>query len=150
MGGATVPVTASRLGMMEMDPPDSLAYRRLIAPFFSARTVREYTPADLDRRPAPRPHRRVGPDGRRRGPGGGAAAAGHRRSAGPSPRPPAALRARPAPGRRPPEGLGAGDHRRDAGDAGAGHRVAERGPALRVCAPPSWRPRSTGGPSTTT
>ncbi|WP_063793461.1 cytochrome P450 [Streptomyces hirsutus] len=44
VGGATVPVTASRLGMMEMDPPDSLAYRRLIAPFFSARTVREYTP----------------------------------------------------------------------------------------------------------
>ncbi|MER6146673.1 cytochrome P450 [Streptomyces hirsutus] len=44
VGGATVPVTASRLGMMEMDPPDSLAYRRLIAPFFSARTVREYAP----------------------------------------------------------------------------------------------------------
>ncbi|MGW1545868.1 cytochrome P450 [Streptomyces sp. NPDC002346] len=44
VGGATVPVTASRLGMMEMDPPTSLAYRRLIAPYFSARTVREYTP----------------------------------------------------------------------------------------------------------
>ncbi|MFI8089469.1 cytochrome P450 [Streptomyces sp. NPDC086080] len=44
VGGATVPATASRLGMMEMDPPVSLVYRRLIAPFFSARTVREYTP----------------------------------------------------------------------------------------------------------
>lgn len=42
VGGATVPVTASRLGMMEMDPPLSLVYRRLIAPHFSARTVREY------------------------------------------------------------------------------------------------------------
>ncbi|GAA1518375.1 cytochrome P450 [Nocardioides humi] len=44
VGGATVPVTASRLGMMEMDPPRSLDYRRLIAPYFSARTVREYQP----------------------------------------------------------------------------------------------------------
>ncbi|TYL55551.1 cytochrome P450 [Nocardioides sp. BGMRC 2183] len=44
VGGATVPVTASRLGMMEMDPPQSLVYRRLIAPHFSARTVREYQP----------------------------------------------------------------------------------------------------------
>ncbi|GGJ40911.1 cytochrome P450 [Streptomyces brasiliensis] len=44
VGGATVPVTASRLGMMEMDPPASLIYRRLIAPYFSARTVREYVP----------------------------------------------------------------------------------------------------------
>lgn len=44
VGGATVPVTASRLGMMEMDPPVSLGYRRLIAPYFSARTIREYTP----------------------------------------------------------------------------------------------------------
>lgn len=44
VGGATIPVTASRLGMMEMDPPESLAYRRLIAPFFSERRIREYTP----------------------------------------------------------------------------------------------------------
>ncbi|GAA4752892.1 cytochrome P450 [Nocardioides endophyticus] len=44
VGGATVPVTASRLGMMEMDPPISLAYRRLVTPYFSARAVREYAP----------------------------------------------------------------------------------------------------------
>lgn len=44
VGGATIPVTASRLGMMEMDPPASLGYRRIIAPFFSARTVEEYVP----------------------------------------------------------------------------------------------------------
>lgn len=44
VGGATVPVTASRLGMMEMDPPVSLAYRRLVAPHFSARRIKEYSP----------------------------------------------------------------------------------------------------------
>ncbi len=44
VGGATVPVTASRLGMMEMDPPISTGYRRLIAPFFSPRTIDEYAP----------------------------------------------------------------------------------------------------------
>lgn len=44
IGGATVPVTASRLGMMEMDPPSSTAYRRLIAPLFSPRAIDAYAP----------------------------------------------------------------------------------------------------------
>lgn len=44
VGGATIPVTASRLGMMEMDPPMSTGYRRLVAPFFSPRAINEYAP----------------------------------------------------------------------------------------------------------
>lgn len=43
-GGVTVPVNAVRMGMMEMDPPDSQAYRRILAPRFSAKAVREYRP----------------------------------------------------------------------------------------------------------
>jgi cytochrome P450 len=43
-GGVTVPANAVRMGMMEMDPPRSLAYRRLLAGPFSARAVRAYRP----------------------------------------------------------------------------------------------------------
>ena len=43
-GGVTVPVNAVRMGMMEMDPPVSSAYRRLLAAPFSAKAVREYRP----------------------------------------------------------------------------------------------------------
>lgn len=43
-GGVTVPTNAVRMGMMEMDPPESQVYRRLLAAPFSARAVREYRP----------------------------------------------------------------------------------------------------------
>ncbi len=43
-GGVTVPVNPVQMGMMEMDPPQSQAYRRVLAPRFSARAVREYRP----------------------------------------------------------------------------------------------------------
>lgn len=43
-GGVTVPVNPVRMGMMEMDPPDSQSYRRLLAPRFSAKAIKEYRP----------------------------------------------------------------------------------------------------------
>jgi len=43
-GGVTVPVNPVRMGMMEMDPPDSQAYRRLLAPYFSPKAIKEYRP----------------------------------------------------------------------------------------------------------
>lgn len=43
-GGVTVPVNPVQMGMMEMDPPESQAYRRMLAPRFSAKAVREYRP----------------------------------------------------------------------------------------------------------
>ncbi|WP_433359829.1 cytochrome P450 [Streptosporangium sp. CA-115845] len=43
-GGVTVPVNPVRMGMMEMDPPDSQAFRRVLAPRFSAKAIREYRP----------------------------------------------------------------------------------------------------------
>ena len=43
-GGVTVPINPVRMGMMEMDPPQSLAYRRILASSFSAKAVREYRP----------------------------------------------------------------------------------------------------------
>jgi cytochrome P450 len=38
-GGVTIPTNPFRMGMMEMDPPESLALRRLLVPWFSARAV---------------------------------------------------------------------------------------------------------------
>ena len=43
-GGVTVPVNPVRMGMMEMDPPDSQDYRRLLAPYFSPKAIKEYRP----------------------------------------------------------------------------------------------------------
>lgn len=43
-GGVTVPVNPVQMGMMEMDPPESQAYRRVLAPRFSAKAIREYRP----------------------------------------------------------------------------------------------------------
>lgn len=43
-GGVTVPVNPVRMGMMEMDPPESQSYRRVLAPVFSAKAIREYRP----------------------------------------------------------------------------------------------------------
>ncbi len=43
-GGVTVPVNAVPMGMMEMDPPESQAYRRMLAPRFSAKAINEYRP----------------------------------------------------------------------------------------------------------
>jgi cytochrome P450 len=39
VGGVTVPANPFRMGMMEMDPPESLALRRLLVPWFSAKAV---------------------------------------------------------------------------------------------------------------
>ena len=38
-GGVTIPRNPFRMGMMEMDPPRSLALRKLLVPWFSARAV---------------------------------------------------------------------------------------------------------------
>src|SRR6266851_2652276 len=38
-GGVTVPTNPFRMGMMEMDAPDSLKLRRILVPWFSARAV---------------------------------------------------------------------------------------------------------------
>lgn len=43
-GGVTLPQNPVRMGMMEMDPPESTGYRRVLAPRFSAKAVKEYTP----------------------------------------------------------------------------------------------------------
>jgi cytochrome P450 len=43
-GGVTVPVNVVRMGMMEMDPPESQVYRRLLAPHFSPKAIKEYQP----------------------------------------------------------------------------------------------------------
>lgn len=43
-GGVTVPVNPVRMGMMEMDPPHSQAFRRVLAPRFSAKAIKEYRP----------------------------------------------------------------------------------------------------------
>jgi cytochrome P450 len=39
VGGVAVPANPFRMGMMEMDPPESLALRRLLVPWFSAKAV---------------------------------------------------------------------------------------------------------------
>ena len=38
-GGVTIPANPFRMGMMEMDPPDSLKLRKLLVPWFSAKAV---------------------------------------------------------------------------------------------------------------
>lgn len=43
-GGVTVPVNPVRMGFMEMDPPDSQSYRKVLAPRFSAKAIKEYRP----------------------------------------------------------------------------------------------------------
>jgi cytochrome P450 len=43
-GGVTVPVNPVRMGMMEMDPPQSQAYRRLLAARFTAKAINAYRP----------------------------------------------------------------------------------------------------------
>ena len=43
-GGITIPPTPVRMGMLEMDPPQSQAYRRILAPAFSAKAIRAYRP----------------------------------------------------------------------------------------------------------
>lgn len=44
IGGVTVPINPVRMGMMEMDPPQSQAYRRVLAPRFSAKAIKDYRP----------------------------------------------------------------------------------------------------------
>lgn len=43
-GGATVPTNPVRMGMMEMDPPVSQAYRKLLAPLLSRKAIDAYRP----------------------------------------------------------------------------------------------------------
>jgi cytochrome P450 len=43
-GGVTIPTNQGRMGFMEMDPPESLAYRKIINPWMSRLAVREYRP----------------------------------------------------------------------------------------------------------
>jgi cytochrome P450 len=38
-GGVTIPTNPFRMGMMEMDPPTSLKFRKLLVPWFSVRSV---------------------------------------------------------------------------------------------------------------
>jgi cytochrome P450 len=38
-GGVTIPANPFRMGMMEMDPPDSLTLRRILVPWFSSKAV---------------------------------------------------------------------------------------------------------------
>jgi len=43
-GGATVPTNPVRMGMMEMDPPVSQSYRRVLAPWLSRKAIENYRP----------------------------------------------------------------------------------------------------------
>jgi cytochrome P450 len=43
-GGVTIPPNPARMGMMEMEPPESVAYRRLLNPWFSRGAVERYRP----------------------------------------------------------------------------------------------------------
>lgn len=43
-GGVTVPVNPVRMGFMEMDPPESQAYRRLVAARFTSKAINAYLP----------------------------------------------------------------------------------------------------------
>jgi cytochrome P450 len=43
-GGATVPTNPVRMGMMEMDPPQSQAYRQVLAPWLSRKAIDNYRP----------------------------------------------------------------------------------------------------------
>lgn len=43
-GGVTVPVNPVQMGMMELDPPESQAFRRVLAPRFTSKAIKEYRP----------------------------------------------------------------------------------------------------------
>jgi cytochrome P450 len=43
-GGIALPQNPIRMGMMEMDPPESTRYRRILAPRFTAKAVASYEP----------------------------------------------------------------------------------------------------------
>lgn len=43
-GGVTVPVNPVRMGFMEMDPPTSQSYRKILAPRFTAKAIAAYRP----------------------------------------------------------------------------------------------------------
>lgn len=43
-GGVTVPTNPVQMGMMELDPPESQAFRRVLAPRFTAKAIKEYQP----------------------------------------------------------------------------------------------------------
>ena len=43
-GGVTVPTNPVRMGMMEMDPPQSQSYRQVLAPWLSRKAVDNYRP----------------------------------------------------------------------------------------------------------
>jgi cytochrome P450 len=43
-GGVTVPVNPVQMGMMELDPPESQAFRKVLAPRFTAKAIKEYRP----------------------------------------------------------------------------------------------------------
>ena len=43
-GGVTIPTNPFRMGMMEMDPPESSVLRRLLMPWFSARAIERASP----------------------------------------------------------------------------------------------------------
>lgn len=43
-GGVTIPTNQGRMGFMEMDPPESLKYRKLVNPWLSRAAVQQYRP----------------------------------------------------------------------------------------------------------
>ncbi len=43
-GGVTIPTNQGRMGFMEMDPPESLTYRKLVNPWLSRAAVQKYRP----------------------------------------------------------------------------------------------------------
>lgn len=43
-GGVTVPINPVQMGMMELDPPDSQAFRRVLAAKFTSKAINEYRP----------------------------------------------------------------------------------------------------------
>lgn len=43
-GGATIPTNKVRMGMMEMDMPETQSYRRILAPWLSRKAIEEYRP----------------------------------------------------------------------------------------------------------
>ncbi|HVA09671.1 MAG TPA: cytochrome P450 [Acidimicrobiales bacterium] len=43
-GGVTIPPNPARMGMMEMEPPESVFYRRLLNPWFTRGAIQSYRP----------------------------------------------------------------------------------------------------------
>jgi cytochrome P450 len=43
-GGVTIPTNVVRMGMMEMDPPVSQSYKKIIAPWLSPKAIKNYRP----------------------------------------------------------------------------------------------------------